>query len=90
MRRLLLEAGWSESRMERAFFKFYDSKGKLRGVGGPHVDDFLCTGVGKEYERSLSKLKSSVSWGSWKGNEFSHCGKQVSRDGKDVLVSQDS
>ena len=53
------------------------------------MDDFLCCGFGAEYERSLALLKKSVSWGSWKINNFSHCGKQVSSDGHDVIVSQD-
>ena len=57
--------------------------------GGPHVDDFICTGKGEKFESCLKKMKEAVTWGSWKVNTFTHCGRNISRD-KDmsVLVEQ--
>lgn len=74
------KAGWVQTKLEKALFYFYDRSGKLQGLGGPHVDDWVCTGRGVEYERALSKLRNAFSWGAWDIDSFSHCGRQVSRD----------
>jgi hypothetical protein len=58
-------------------------------VGGTHVDDFLCSGYGPVFEKALAKLKTKLPWGSWKVDNFTDCGRQISRDGYDVVVSQD-
>lgn len=87
--KILRSAGWVESRLERAMFYLYDKTGKLVGQSGCHVDDFLVTGVGPTYERSLEVLKREIKWGAWKVNEFTHCGRDISRDSKfDVIVDQ--
>ena len=64
--------------MEKALFYFYDSSGKLAGIGGPHVDDWVCTGYGREY--ALQKFKQEFSWGAWDVDDIQHCGRHVSRD----------
>ena len=87
---VLEEAGWIESDLDRGSFRLYDH-GELVGVGGPHVDDFIVTGFGAAYERSLSKLKKSVSWGKWNVDSFVHCGRRVEKCAKtgDVVIDQD-
>lgn len=83
------KAGWVQSKLEKALFYFYDSQGKLCGLGGPHVDDWVATGSGNEFEAALKRLRSKFQWGEWKIDDFTHCGRQVKRDRDgSVVVSQ--
>lgn len=88
-KQILEKVGWEGSRLDRALFYLKDERGDVCGQGGPHVDDFVCTGRGPVYEKALETMKQSVKWGSWKVNEFTHCGRGISRE-KDgsVLVEQ--
>lgn len=77
---VLEKTGWEESHLDRALFYLRDKDGEVCGQGGPHVDDFVCTGKGPLYERCLEEMKKAVKWGSWKVNEFTHCGRNVTRE----------
>ena len=57
---ILEKLGWVESKLERAFFYLYDG-GKVCGMGGPHVDDFICTSKGDKFEQCLKKMKDNFS-----------------------------
>ena len=53
------------------------------------MDDWVCSGHGKEFERALERLKKEFSWGAWEVDDFHHCGRHVSRDTDgSVLVEQ--
>ncbi len=68
--------------MERAYLCLYDEKEELCGVGGPHVDDSICCGKGRVFEESIEALRKEVKWGSWKADEFVHCGREISTEPK--------
>ena len=89
--RTLKEAGWKESRLCRALYYLWNRAGELCGIAGAHVDDFIVTGFGRDYEKSIAQLKKALNWGSWKVNEFIHCGREIMRgDDFDVKVSQEN
>ena len=85
------KAGWRQSRLEKALLYCHDAQGSLVGIGGPHVDDWVCIGVDPVFAKALKKPKDSSSWGAWDIDKFSHCGRQITPD-KDgsVLVNQDT
>ena len=91
LRSALEDAGFVESRLEKACFLLRSPKGELVGMAVSHVDDVLFTGHGERYERAIAGLRKRFAWGSWLVNEFTHCGREVTRDRKDrlVLVSQE-
>ena len=57
---ILEKLGWVESKLERALFYLYDESGEVCGMGGPHVDDFICTGKGAKFEQCLKEMKEAV------------------------------
>ena len=90
LRTALQDAGFVESRLEKATFALRNRKGELCGLCCTHVDDVIFTGFGDVYDRALEKMKRAFTWGSWLVNSFTHCGREVTRD-KDgsVRISQE-
>ena len=82
---ILTRCGWRESKIERGLYLLH-RQGKLVGIGGTHVDDWVSTGRGPVYEAALKKLQASVTWGKWHTDSFTHCGRDVSRDSQGAVV----
>ena len=56
-----------------------------------HVDDFVISGDGPEYQTAFEKLKQASTWGGWEQNEYGQCGVWVKHHldsaGRTVSVS---
>ena len=59
LRAALADAGFVESRLEKATFALRTKKGELCGLACTHVDDVIFTGFGETFSRALEKMKRS-------------------------------
>ena len=63
LRRIVLESGWIESKLELAMFLFPEiidtTKRVCRGIMIAHVDDLLVCGTGEKYQASMDAISKS-------------------------------
>ena len=81
---------WVESSYEKAFYRFIDEDGKVKGAMITHVDDFLVTGFGANYEQSIAKLAMLMSIEQWHSSSFRYCGKEVHQDDDFTITVEQS
>ena len=88
---VLNQHGWRPLLSDRCVFVLHDSAGKLCGIAGVHVDDFIIAGQGETYLTARRKLEEAFVWGKWEKEnfEFAGCDLRQSEDGT-ITLSQES
>ena len=95
LRRIVLENGWIESKLELAMFLFFEiidtTKRVCRGIMIAHVDDLLVCGTGAKYRASMDAISKVVDL-NVKETDFVYCGKRVRQheDGRVTVGQRDA
>ena len=78
LKNLLLKEGWQEHPLEPALFQRHEGS-TLTGLLMTHVDDLFFTGIGEDFNQSMSNLAHQVQL-EYREPPFVFCGKQVQQD----------
>ena len=85
----LLGIDWKMHSLDGCVFLKYNKEGKLIGLCGVYVDDFLIAGDpnDKEWQVEKKKLVSLYNWGKWEKGTFNLCGVRYrqQRDGSVIM-----
>ena len=83
----LVKHGWKMLRTDVSVFAFFDC-GRVVAAIAVHVDDLL---IGAEHWKYLQDLKAAFTWGDWKRDFLTFCGRQVEYTrGKYILLHQET
>ena len=68
----------------------WQHQGRTKGVVSGHVDDFLFSGAEDDlqWQRIIAQIKEKFKWGDWEKDNFTQCGVQIRRHGKNFHLSQ--
>ena len=74
----LVKLGWCQSQLDQCVFMKYDKAGKLLGIIGVYVDDFLMAGnlSDPRWKADKQKVIELYKWGKWETGNFILCGVQ--------------
>ena len=74
----LAKLGWKQLKTDRCLWVLFDEDGKLHGIIGVHVDDFLAGGAASRLFREMRlQLRSLYRWGTWTSGQSEFSGLRV-------------
>ena len=89
----MISQGWRKLSSDGCLFILLDSTGRLKGIAGIHVDDFLIGGDETDscYQEAERALMEAYRWGKWQTGSFEFAGGNViQRDDFSIEMSQES
>ena len=84
----LLELGGKQSVFDEALFLWHDENGKLEGILGMHVDDFVFTGTKSFKSRVIDQIKVTFKIGAESAGSFKYIGLSIFQENDLIDVSQ--
>ena len=90
-----LSLRWIQSKLDPCVFLLWsqdETKPRLVGILGVHVDDVLLGGCGKDFEDSINELKKTFPFRKWKYGSGTFCGSELSQcpESFEITVSQEA
>ena len=90
----LCSTGWRQMKSDRCLFALYDQQGRLIGIAGVHVDDFLIAGDLNDegYVTAKAQLQAKFRFGKWDsaaGEGFTFAGCRVWQDKHGIHLDQE-
>lgn len=90
VREVMKKLSFKQSRFDPALFYDKDKKtGKLRGLIGTHVDDFLIAGNDEWRENIISNIKTEFLLGTIEEKDFLYCGHRIRQFGDRMTLDRD-
>eukprot|EP00438_Fugacium_kawagutii_P000255 Skav212300 [mRNA] locus=scaffold732:645059:648265:- [translate_table: standard] len=89
----LVAIGWKKLLSDGCLFTLHNSEGKLCGIAGIHVDDFLLGGCDEDtvFQEAERKLQEAYKWGKWQDTNFEFAGTNITQhEDFSIEVSQRS
>ena len=88
----LKKAGWKQLEYDKCLFVLHDpSTGRLIGIAGCHVDDFILGGdrTSQIFLQAKDNLRKAFEWGRWDEKSFEFAGMNVlQRDDGTIFLDQ--
>eukprot|EP00435_Cladocopium_sp_Y103_P047941 s1625_g14.t1 len=88
---VMLSLGWKQLKGEKCVYVLQDpSTGKICGLAGLHVDDFLLSGDPNStfFDQAQEALLKEFRWGKWETEEFTFAGCRI-RQAEDFSITLD-
>ena len=88
VKQVFLKLSLRQSRYDPALFFAHDKDGKLIGIIGTHVDDFLIVGSQEWIDNMLAKIKVHFLLGTVEEKNFVYCGHRIIQQGSRLTLDQ--
>ena len=89
VRQVMAKLGMTQSRLDPALFFMKDKKGKLLGMIGTHVDDFIMAGRDSWLSSITEKIKAEFLLGTMEKENFLYCGHRIKQQGASLTLDQE-
>ena len=89
VRQVMAKLGMRQSRLDPALFFMKDRAGKLLGMIGTHVDDFIMAGKDSWLTTITEKIKEEFLLGTMEKEDFLYCGHRVKQQGTRLTLDQE-
>ena len=84
------ELEMKQSRLDPAVFYARDKKtGRLKGIIGTHVDDFLITGEQSWLDKITKEISQRFELGKIEDGDFLYCGHRIIQQGEKITLGQE-
>ena len=85
--------GWEQLLSDRCVFVLRNSSGRIVGLAGLHVDDFIIGGLQSDecFQTAQTSLEQAYRWGKWEQSSFTFAGVEIEqlKDGTIKLGQRD-
>ena len=90
VRQVMKEIGMKQSRFDPSLFYMRDqTTGRIKGMIGTHVDDFIMAGSDAWLEEVTEKIKEAFMLGKVETENFLYCGHRVRQQGDSLTLDQE-
>ena len=90
VRQVMKEIGMQQSRLDPSLFYMRDKgTGKIKGMIGTHVDDFIMAGSDAWLENVTEKIKKVFMLGKVETENYLYCGHRIRQQGDSLTLDQE-
>ena len=89
VRQVMAKLGMQQSRLDPALFFMKDKKGRLLGMIGTHVDDFIIAGKDGWINAITEKIKKEFLLGTMEKEDFLYCGHRIKQQAGRLTLDQE-